>query len=1721
MSSASNLVEDDTNYMYDVFVHDRETRQTTCVSIASDGSQGDWDSEWPSISADGRYVAFHSYAINLVEDDTNGKRDIFVHDRETGETTRVSVASDGSEGNEYSEWPSISADGRYVAFYSKANNLVSGDTNVMYDVFVHDRETRQTTRVSIASDGSQGNGNSQSSSISADGRYVAFGSYASNLVGGDTNGRGDVFVHDRETGETTRVSVASDGSQGYGDSFAGSISADGRYVAFGSEANNLVEDDTNGKRDIFIHDRETGETTRVSVASDGSQGNDFSYGASISAYGRCVAFTSEASNLVDDDTNNLKDVFVSSPSLVPTIQLRASKAGYSDEVTQIDNSERLGTVTISGRVTDRAAGDPIEGATVEIIGGADHASTTTGPGGTYSIIAVVPGGEGTGVVDNVDFALESTAAPATLHLHAEPEEIAPDGLSVARVRAELLNTEGEPIEGVEVSLKIRPARGRTLGHVDPKCTTGVSGQCVVTYLAPWPDEVFKDGYVDEKVTIEAKAAGLEAETDIFFIYLSVSEAFPVHGTRNVDWEDTSVYAIFDQEIKPDTVTAETFQVRSSLYYRDGLTCRYDTSSAPKHVFCFLEDLKDLPNADKGLIITAEFKAGPKGVRGTDGTFLRADYTWMIYTTPKLSPRITPGQVSEDADLLGGRPGVVRVHAGLDKDTELDWVEADVRLRYDNGSWGEVTQQAQRFYPGELGGPRVAQLKGNSANFYSRGGEVPIINYSGSHSIYAEVKPTDQHSYPVEGPRKYTAETSVEVKELRSDFFPFSVVAYPIAPSTMFHGETYPWEVGKVVEGLLEKPVVQSGPMVLTRLFPLRDGIAYKAGTKVVSVVAPYAPMHNPAYLYALVRRNGYSMSGLDAVVMIVPGEWMAEMNDGDPIFHGAAYYTCVIAENANPAAMAHCVGHLYGLQDSQGGTLKGYDLGRDRYVNSDYPELGYFIPLMNKDIGILGGAAAGLAWIDMQNYRHLVSLFTKPASGSAASSKDSAMLAVGGEVVQEDGEERGLIDIAEMPARGRTFPAPDGSGDYSLRLRDGGGNVLATHAFTPQFSTLEDGLEYASFLFTFSAPEETRQVELLREDNVLYTVSASDHPPTVSVTQPTAGSYNGPINVAWDADDPDGKEDLHFRVYYSQDDGATWDAPVLDTTDEHYTLDTMSYANCERCRIKVVAYDGFYGAEAESAPFSVVNPPQVAMVWPPDGADDAAIYSEVQATFRDAMNGSTIGPSSFTLTDERGHPVAGSVTYNEDLQEAVFIPSAALEYGKAYTARLAGSIQDALGQSLGSDYVWTFQVEHCPWSTVYLPLIMKGFDPSHLPTPTPTPTGPTPTATPTRTPTATPTPTRTPTRTPMVTATPTSTSTATPTPTSTSTPTPTPTATLTPTRTRTPTVTPTSPVGDVTLDWAGTTDETDQPRMAFVTLDTIRLWLCINNSGPSPVDAYVSWEVHDPDGFLLDFLSWSGTLTIDPAQPWWYLERQIPTDLLSGQYTFTGSVTYNGQTTTQSAVFYLADDLELADDFSDPNSGWRSDDTANRALGYLDGEYRIWIKTANWTAWVAGPNTRLGDFVVETDARRVDNTDDAYGLLFGVSDSGSRYNALFVDQDGYFLVARYTDGVGWENLTSWTYSSAINTDQTSNHLMVVRQGSQITVYANGQRLATVSETQLPSAGWQGLIATTWESNADARFDNFRAYWIAGSELIDGTEPTAGSAQHDIAGASEPPPRERP
>jgi hypothetical protein len=286
---------------------------TIRASVSSSGIEGNEMSRRPSISADGRYVAFESSADNLVSGDTNNAEDIFLHDLQTGDTTRVSLTSSEAQANGGSDSPALSSDGHHIAFVSSATNLdpTSVDTNLMDDVFVRDLQTGVTKRVSVSSNGEEGNDYSDSYvAISTNGRFVAFRSAATNLVAGDTNDMSDIFVHDLQTGVTERVSVSSDETQSNSGTYDMDISGDGNLVVFSSNATNLVDNDTNDRGDVFVRDRQAGTTTLATVNSNGEQADKGGGEPSISENGRYVVFSSVAENLMPDDNYYFPQVFI-------------------------------------------------------------------------------------------------------------------------------------------------------------------------------------------------------------------------------------------------------------------------------------------------------------------------------------------------------------------------------------------------------------------------------------------------------------------------------------------------------------------------------------------------------------------------------------------------------------------------------------------------------------------------------------------------------------------------------------------------------------------------------------------------------------------------------------------------------------------------------------------------------------------------------------------------------------------------------------------------------------------------------------------------------------------------------------------------------------------------------------------------------------------------------------------------------------------------------------------------------------------------------------------------------------------------------------------------------------------------------------------------------------------------------------------------------------------
>jgi len=296
-SKSKNFLAGDIHDRRQIFLRDTLTSTTTCVSVNSLGEPGNGKSTDSTVSADGRFIVFQSRASNLVPGDTNGVEDIFVHDAWTRQTKRVSVSSSGTQGNWSSWWPSISADGNTVCFSSSASNLVPGDVGYHEDVFVHDLRTRQTRRVSVDSFGVEGNGRSSRPSVSGDGQRVAFESSATNLTPGQAGLYNAIFLHDRSTGITTMLSKTAAGVEAVGNSDYPVISADGSTIAFESTAKNLVPGLywRSGKQ-ILVLDILSHQLTLVSKNSSGDTGTQDAAYPSLSCDGQIVSFVSKSTN---------------------------------------------------------------------------------------------------------------------------------------------------------------------------------------------------------------------------------------------------------------------------------------------------------------------------------------------------------------------------------------------------------------------------------------------------------------------------------------------------------------------------------------------------------------------------------------------------------------------------------------------------------------------------------------------------------------------------------------------------------------------------------------------------------------------------------------------------------------------------------------------------------------------------------------------------------------------------------------------------------------------------------------------------------------------------------------------------------------------------------------------------------------------------------------------------------------------------------------------------------------------------------------------------------------------------------------------------------------------------------------------------------------------------------------------------------------------------------
>jgi Tol biopolymer transport system component len=387
------FVENDTNGTSDVFLLDRdpdgngvfdeEPATLERVSLGPDGVKGDSYSLIPSISADGRFVAFSSLASNLVSGDHNGEIDAFVRDRATGTTTRVSVGWDGQEPDGESYGPRISADGKFVAFLSSATDLVPNDTNGHADVFLYELATGTTTLASVAIGGGA-DGDSTAPRISADGGRVVFESFATNLVADDVNGGSDVFLFDAATGQVTRLSETPDGIAADGPASAPHISRDGTAVLFTCPADNLVGLSVHRVSNVFLRDLVAGTIEKVSVRPIGD-GDGSSFGYGLSDDHAQVVFQSESTDLVAGDTNTLSDVFVRNRT-IPFPTASASNYGTGWPGTYGVPAITAATLPVFGSTATIAIENSLQFWTVGFaMAGFDTQSIVSGKGGTLLV----------------------------------------------------------------------------------------------------------------------------------------------------------------------------------------------------------------------------------------------------------------------------------------------------------------------------------------------------------------------------------------------------------------------------------------------------------------------------------------------------------------------------------------------------------------------------------------------------------------------------------------------------------------------------------------------------------------------------------------------------------------------------------------------------------------------------------------------------------------------------------------------------------------------------------------------------------------------------------------------------------------------------------------------------------------------------------------------------------------------------------------------------------------------------------------------------------------------------------------------------------------------------------------------------------------------------------------------------------------------------------------
>jgi hypothetical protein len=789
--------------------------------------------------------------------------------------------------------------------------------------------------------------------------------------------------------------------------------------------------------------------------------------------------------------------------------------------------------------------------------------------------------------------------------------------------------------------------------------------------------------------------------------MRIDRKMPAAGDLNVPWKNATVGAVFSDDIEPWSVNGSTFSLRyvsnpsviipcSFQFSGKGVECRPILSSVGKEVRVLV-------------------KGGVAGVRSKKGAPLASDVSWTFTTMPELTVAIVPVQVVDGVDLVRNKPGVTRIKAlWPDSDGGLisDVIKliADVSVTYDGTQ--TFSQKSQSFYRFDVDNlkpsriPKSAVLKGNSANFYSAQGQMPILDTFGRHTIGATVKPVGSFGQTTE----FTNQVAVTVRRHPpswiSAYDGYSVLLVPVNVGGWQPGETRP-----------TARLASESQALFERLYPASRVRVEGQETVWDLHYGAIPPVATDFVVNNLLRNLArYGTIRHDAIVGVTPHSWItnslgARGITGDILWtfsHRAAF----VSEQSQGSVVPHECGHMLSPPAPlrTGHTvfpspLEGYDLSRDRRVRYGNPGdsvFGSIFPLMYEDITAVGELDS--IWVTKNEYQNFMNRITEAPgwfSGSLGVKSMSCALTEGDSpttgvvfvdsaLYVSNGLESAAIDSVLVGEMGQPSAQP-GDGTYSVKVLDTDGATLQTCSFEPTWGTNSaKGTLYAFFMGVLPYQSAAHRVAVYHGTTQLVTRIRSTHAPTIAVTAP-GSVVTGAVTVAWSAADTDGDQ-LSFAVSSSHDNGNHW-TPVGFTVSNatSFTFDTTTFPGGTQCLVSVAANDGFNTSVATSGVFTIRNPPRIVWTDPGDGQTNAASTAPVKAFFRDALDPATVTTNALRVFTTGTNPVPGTVAYDAEAGAVTFTPAESLLPATNYFACVAtNDLRDTFGQALASNVTWTF-----------------------------------------------------------------------------------------------------------------------------------------------------------------------------------------------------------------------------------------------------------------------------------------------------------------------------------------------------------------------------------------------------------------------------------------------